>query len=88
MKEIKHIEIGHSAKVMAFLAIILSALFIVPTTLFFVFGSGPSPRWDFLQLLLVPLAYGLGSYLMWLLIFLTYNWVSKCIGGIRIQVDE
>lgn len=41
-----------------------------------------------LALLLIPVLYGLGTYLVWLVIFFFYNWVAKRFGGIRLQIDE
>jgi hypothetical protein len=39
------------------------------------------------SLLLMPLLFGLGCYLLGLVFFLIYNFIAKRFGGIEIQLD-
>lgn len=88
MKEIKHIAIGQSAKVLAIIATLLSAIFVIPMTFYLMFLEGKGFQPQAFTLLLIPIFYGLGTYIVWAIIMWLYNWVAKRFGGIKLQIEE
>lgn len=88
MKEIKHIAISQSAKTLTILVTIVPFIVVIPLMLYMMFFESNVLQLKALALLLIPILYGVGSYLVWIVIFFFYNWVAKHFGGIRLQIDE
>ncbi|CRX39177.1 hypothetical protein [Estrella lausannensis] len=88
MKEIKHFAIGQSAKTLALIATLASAIFVIPMLLYLMLLEGDAVQFKFLSVLVIPVFYGILTYLLWAVMFFLYNWVAKRFGGIKFQIEE
>lgn len=88
MKEIKKINAHQSAKVLATMLMLTSLVFVVPFTIWTLFFTDGKPRLDSLVLLLVPIFYAIGGYIVNIIMFFFYNLAAKLVGGIEIEIVE
>jgi len=98
MKEIKKIAVLQTAKVVAVLYLVGSAIFFVPLSLIIMLTKNSPDVSAALQkalgssspafTLLLPLLYGIFGFVMSAAGCLIYNLVASKIGGIKVEFDQ
>jgi len=87
LKRIKKIGVVQTAKVVGILYALLSAVILVPMgIIMIVSGANGNPIGAWLTLL-GPIFYGLITFVMIAILSLVYNFISKKIGGIEIELE-
>jgi hypothetical protein len=87
--QISRISIGQTAKVVGVLHVVLGAPVLLLAIIAIVthstrITSVVSPMW----LVLAPLMYGLGAYLMAFVMCVIYNFIAKYFGGVEYTTSE
>ncbi|MCB1112320.1 MAG: hypothetical protein H7A37_02140 [Chlamydiales bacterium] len=84
-KQIAHISVHQSSKVIALISFFISAIFIVPGSIIaFVISREISS----LAFLLIPFFYLLITYIVQLLVFWSYNVVARSFGGVEFDLED
>jgi len=84
-KQVERISVHQTSKVLAFLHLVVAAIFLIPLGLAVIFNTGVL---EGVVLMLYPLVYAIFAYMIIAILSLIYNWIAGYFGGIEITVKE
>lgn len=84
-KQITHISLHQTAKILTILTFIVTAVFAIPFGIFLLFQED---RLAAVPVFFVPFLYALFSYIFWVVYGWLYNLVAKHFGGVEFTVKE
>lgn len=84
-KQIQHISVHQTSKVIAILHLLFSAIVLIPIGLITYFSTGMP---EGLALLIYPLIYAILTYILFAIYSFFYNWIAFFFGGIEVSVAE
>lgn len=83
-KQITHISIHQSSKVLSVFAVLIMTIFAIIPFALYAFIKG-SVLLGLMALFLAPIFYGVLFYLLYTISFWFYNFIAKHLGGIEFQ---
>lgn len=87
MAQIKKFGVGQTAKVIAILYLIPTAIIMIPAGLIMLLFGGDDALGGGIMFMLSPILYGLVSYVAIAIGCLIYNFVASKVGGIEIEIQ-
>jgi len=86
MKQIKKFKVSQTAKVMALLYLVISAVILIPVGLFTLATGGKTKEGiPWLFIIFLPLIYAAISFILVALTCFVYNFIAARIGGVEIE---
>ncbi|MGA8165608.1 MAG: hypothetical protein WB791_11430 [Waddliaceae bacterium] len=84
-KQIAHVSVHQTSKVLAILHLLFSAIIFIPVGLITYFSTGMP---EGLVLLIYPVIFAVLAYIMFAINSLFYNWIASYFGGVEVSVNE
>jgi len=87
MRQIKSFAVLQTSKVMGALYFLFGLLIMVPFFLVVSASRGHRHRGSLLMVLIMPVFYAVGAFILTAIVCWLYNGVAKRIGGIEVEVS-